>query len=616
MNFEGATQLDINHLDIASESQSVMDIISKSPGNPKNELKPYTKAEEFPELSHSRKVALLAEYIDSLEIPNKTSDMELFILNCIHIVSDSWEETEGSSIIDQAIQVAIDVDEAIHTNNPETISDLVMNLYLKDNVAGFKRALYIKHLRSFVHSRISQYFPDSSTLANEVDEEVRAKLLESNVRTVLKTAISLFDNFAKTDNLAPVLSNLIGNESKFGRETTFLKIQALTKDQLHGISASILWQIKVKLETLTSGELPDGNITSVLNTIAEEIINSFSVKNIGPEELKLVITSIYKLIEFGEDAREKKYFAKNILIEIYNMPALKHSPEKTVADETELESALSKMQKALANINNVTDKVEKRGNGLSSYATLIGNNLQQFRFPESFISVVLDSLKEKFAVFLSTTAEDSDDEVTLLSKFYQYLNTYSEYFLLNETKKITDEFIRIVACDGRLFSTGAVPEEYAETIMRVNEMLNNLTTTQETPNITPTGELPELTRENYLEILSKRGLTKQQIAEVKMFAQSRENNHFLDMMNCIISTVNNRGEQSSGELAETIFSVHTSFGLTYSSQDWHSILKHTPFISPEYSSSLTDLWRELSVRSVSKGYKNPTLKVWAEIAEV
>ncbi len=645
MNFEDALQKAQQDLDNSPKHEMVLDLLSKPKRTPNLELLSIPRAAEFPEEKYLTQLALLKEYIESLEIPNKTKEVEEFILNCVCLVSDSWVEYDDSSILDNAIQIVSSIDVTITSNNAQAISDQVIAFYLKDKVVGYKRSLYLKSLNNFVAARIPQLLPGSTTLANEASESIRAKSLESNVRTVLNTANDLFERYAKKDQLSYIIRDVIEREVQFGKEEAFEQIIAISKDKLHGIAARILWQIKRKLENLTPEQVANANITTLLNTVAEEIICSQMIREINTASLKLVIKAVYNLIEFGEDTRKQNYYAKNILIETYLMPALKHTVEKpetnkesepqtleTLTGKKQILSAIKHLnsialgQRTAVEVLNDTSKINYGGlfrtklrsamGGLVKDSELKSDYEEALKLSDSNILVTILTLVENLSIFLESKDDDSGDTLVLLQDFYNFLNTHgNRYIKSRKIMSIVREFFKVIACDGRLFTWNAASDEYEPILIEVDKIFDQSSHETATQEAKGADALIELTTENYLEELFKRGLTAQQIAEVKMFAQSQENKHYLDMINFVISTVHNREDQSIEQLAELIFSKQEQFGLRYNPQDWHAVLRRAAFLI-EDKSTAGELLTAVNIMSVRAGNKIRILKEWTEIAEV
>ncbi len=503
---------------IRKPSKTIPDLLRSPIHQPvgTKELSPIVRKVEFP--GYLNNLSKTEQLIAELEIPHESEEAKRFVLSYISLIGESFEESDIETKFLKAVKIIADVDNLIQSGKVDLLTELIVSLYSQNpEIHGYKRSLFGKALIKLVEARYTDLETDKPvegsmlTVKMNVLANIKAQLLEKNIATVIQTAASLFDKLAKTDKLASVIREMLKRENTTGIETTFAEIQNLSHNRLHGVAAIIIWQFKKKLENYKVEPNSTESLTELLNKMSQEIIDGWSIEDIGNPALKIMITTVLHLIGYGDDPKGEIVSAKTILLETYNMPALQ------------------KEKKALE-VETKNEKVEEA--------------------PEAEVIPVEE-----------VVAEVTQPE---------------------ERKEDTQE----------------APK--AEVTVEAPEVLT---------------EIPELTRENYKEVLKAAGIPEDQIKEIMTYAESKYNEHFLEMINFVVKTIKNEGEKSPEELAEVIFEQHFNLGLTYNSQDWYAILRRCSFVLRQ-KVALDTLWRLISILSVKNNYKQPTLKVWANTQPV
>lgn len=169
------------------------------------------------------------------------------------------------------------------------------------------------------------------------------------------------------------------------------------------------------------------------------------------------------------------------------------SEQSTELQVETLQTGREKLNAAIVNIQDVAENSLLRGQHAAHYGELFRHKLRTYA--EGYRTLALDNQMPKahdkalelsndqilnyintlvgalrnFIATLDISA--SNDVAVLLQEFYNYLTSHQHLIHLDmKTKVVAKEFFKVIACEGKLFTWNAAPDEYEPVLIAVDKI--------------------------------------------------------------------------------------------------------------------------------------------------
>jgi hypothetical protein len=405
-----------------------------------------------------------------------------FVTTAVTFVGEAWERSdregeEDLSRVEQAISITKSIDEILETQDPEQIAMKIREIYSAPDVLAYKRELFLKAMIKYINARLNELESDADPQKGQLAELCEAligeEVLEYTIEVAIKNTTEVFDALAKTDSLHSAIREQLSKTSSSEiphLEQVMEEISALDDNKLHGIAASIIWEIKESLIDLTAISFYHENIHDVMNSMAASIVSERS-EQLSPLALRLIVKAVYTLIEAGPDSVRDIPNTKGINFNSYSMKALNMFVSTHPLTESVVAGNVQTLRQRLElkrteKVNLVTllkQKIRTKLEADESLGRKINNGYRRALEAQDVdldkaISGFLDSIYRSMeGSVLSIDANDHEileyilDDVRLNYSFNRYDADFASALLL--------EVMKVVVCDGRIFTENAIPEE-------------------------------------------------------------------------------------------------------------------------------------------------------------